>query len=115
MTERGNFTVLVDQDSVIADFEGEFLRRWRDTYPDHPYIPLAERKKFYISEDYPSEYKQLVEDIHNSEGFLASLPPIEGAIDALSAMREEGFDVRICTSPLTRSRYSLMEKYDWVM
>ena len=31
--------ILIDMDGVIADFEGEFLRRWKETHPDKEFIP----------------------------------------------------------------------------
>lgn len=44
--------VLVDMDGVICDFEQSFLDKFREQHPDEPYIPLSERRGFYIDEQY---------------------------------------------------------------
>ena len=44
--------VLVDMDGVICDFEQSFLDKFRKQHPDEPYIPLNERKGFYIDDQY---------------------------------------------------------------
>lgn len=44
--------VLVDMDGVLADFEGGFLKKFRAKYPDQPYIPLEDRRGFWVSEQY---------------------------------------------------------------
>lgn len=106
--------ILVDQDSVLADFEGEFLRRWRQRHPDYPHVPLEQRRSFYIADDYPEEFRGLVRAIHNSPGFIASLPPIPGALEALQEMKQAGHIVKICTSPLVRNVHSMKEKHVWV-
>lgn len=106
--------ILVDQDSVLADFEGELLRIWRKKYPDRAYVPVEKRQTFYIADDYPEEFKADVRLIHNSPGFIANLPPIPGGIEAVLEMKRQGHIVKICTSPLTRNIDSMKEKHDWV-
>eukprot|EP00061_Rhincodon_typus_P013960 g40675.t1 len=44
--------VLVDMDGVLADFEGGFLKKFRDTYPKDPYIELQDRRGFWVSAQY---------------------------------------------------------------
>lgn len=44
--------VLVDMDMVLCDFESYFLEKYREKYPDEPFIPLEERSQFYIREQY---------------------------------------------------------------
>ncbi len=106
--------ILVDQDDVLADFEGEWIRRWQEIHPDLPFVPREQRAAFYVADDYPEHLREMVRAIHNSPGFIASLPPMPGAIEALAEMREAGFIVKICTSPLIRNRDALTEKHDWV-
>ena len=106
--------ILVDQDGVLADFEGRFLELWREWYPDEAYAPNEDRTSFQITDAYPPELKDQVEGVYNSLGFILSLPPIAGAVEAIQEMVALGHTVRICTSPLTRYEDCVLEKYAWV-
>jgi 5'-nucleotidase len=106
--------ILIDQDNVLADFDGSFLSIWRDRFPDRPFVPLAERMVFYIRESYPADARADVEAIYTAPGFIRDLPPIPGAIEALQEMKAEGHIVRICTSPLSQYQNCVEEKHAWV-
>jgi 5'-nucleotidase len=105
--------VLVDMDGVIADFEQGFLDTYMRLHPDKPYVPIGQRKSFYITDDYPAELSHLVNDILHSEGFFYGLNPIDGAIESLNNMAEK-HDVFICSTPLLKNPTCVQEKYDWV-
>lgn len=106
--------ILVDMDGVLADLELGFLQKFQIRYPDLGIVPLANRRTFYIREDYPKDIHPQVESIYTSPDFFANLPPITGAIDALKQMQQNGLSVKICTSPLTRYQNCVEEKYFWV-
>jgi 5'-nucleotidase len=106
--------VLLDMDGVLADFETGFLNHWLRLHPEKGHVPIAERKSFYIDDDYPEAHRSFVGSIFERERFYAELPPIAGAIAGLRAMQAAGHEVRICTSPLTAYRYCVPEKYEWV-
>jgi len=106
--------ILVDQDDVIADFEEQFRKEWTKKHPDLIYIPREQRTAFYIVENYPLEYKDLIKEVQNAEGFCRNMPPIEGGIEAIKEMAAMGIEVSICTSPLTSSKYCASEKFEWV-
>ncbi|TRZ50691.1 5'-3'-deoxyribonucleotidase [bacterium] len=106
--------ILVDMDDVLADFDGEFLKKWREEYPDKFYIPLDKRKSFYIKEEYPEELLGLVTGLYYKEGFARSLPEIQGATEGIKKLKEKGHDVFICTSPLMQYRFCVREKYEWI-
>ena len=44
--------VLVDMDDTLAGFEEHFLAKFREKYPNEPYLPCKERNIFYIDEQY---------------------------------------------------------------
>lgn len=107
--------ILVDMDGVIADFEGEFLTRWRKNHPEKEYVRHEERKGFWLKEQYPIEYRDLVENIYLSPGFYYGLPPVEGSIEALNYLLAQGHNVRLCTAPmLPKYENCVLEKYHWV-
>jgi len=109
-----NNQILIDMDGVIADFEKGFLQNWRKKYPTSPYVPLNKRSTFYIMEDYPNELRDQVQGIYLEKGFIASLPEVKGAINALNEMATAGFKIKICTSPLSNYKNCVEEKYEWV-
>ena len=75
--------ILVDMDDVLADFEGEFLTRWKAQYPDKPYIALKDRKGFNLDKQYPEELRELVKSVYNAPGFCKSLKPIPGSLESI--------------------------------
>ena len=44
--------VLVDMDCVMCDLESQALKRYREKYPEEPYIPLEKRNTFYLRDQY---------------------------------------------------------------
>lgn len=106
--------ILVDMDGVIADFDGEFLKRWQKRHPDKFFVPIEERGTFYVRDSYPDELKPLVTEILLEPSFFREMMPMDGAMEALSEMNEMGWEVFICTSPLSTYKNCVLEKYEWV-
>lgn len=106
--------ILIDQDNVLSDFEKQFLVKWREQYPELPYIPFEKRNTFKIYDQYSPKYKSLIRSIYRAKGFYRSLPLVEGGIEALVEMSELGNNVFICTSPLSLYENCVLEKYEWV-
>jgi 5'-nucleotidase len=106
--------ILIDMDGVISNFDGEFLKRWRDRHPDKPYIPVEERRIFYVKDSYPDELKPMVTEIFSEPSFFRDMMPMEGAKEALFEMEDRGCEVFICTSPLSTYKNCVLEKYEWV-
>lgn len=105
--------VLVDMDGVLVDFEEHFLKCFMAEYPELPFIPVKERRVFYAQDDYPPEYKPLIHSIFESEGFFLTMPPMDGALEAMKTLAEKN-EVFICTAPFTSSRHCAGEKFEWV-
>lgn len=105
--------ILVDMDDVLADFEGEFLTRWKAQYPDKPCIELKDRTTFSLDKQYPEELHDLIKSIYHIPGFCKSLPPIPGSLEAVLDMKQEGHEVFICTAPLSKYESCVLEKYEW--
>ena len=106
--------ILVDQDGVLADFEGGFLQNWKLKYPDRFYVPFEKRVTVDIEPQYPKEFENDIKEIMCSKGFVRSLLPKQGGLEAVIEMRNNDHEVFICTSPLSKSKYCVQEKYEWV-
>ena len=106
--------ILVDMDGVIADLDGEFLKRWQERHPDKPYVPFEKRTSFYVKDSYPEELKPFVVEIFREPTFFRDMLPMDGAKAALFEMDRMGLEVFICTSPLSTYRNCVLEKYEWV-
>ena len=106
--------ILVDLDNTLADFEGNFLRVWREHYPELPWVPREERQHFYQHKDYPDEHKKIVRAVAATKGFFCDLEPISGGLEALQEMEDMGWDVHICTSSYYNYTECVQCKYAWV-
>jgi len=106
--------ILVDMDGVLANFDKAVIAILRQEYPEIPVVEPSDRKSFYLADDYPDEYRETIESIYVRPGFYKNLPPFSGAIDAVNLMDNMGFNVFICTSPLTEYKNCVGEKYEWV-
>ena len=106
--------ILVDMDGVLCDFHKKFLENWRKKYPNREYIELKDTTDFYITNEYPEEYKEDIKEIYNSPNFFSSLDPIEGGINAIKEMVKLGHEVFICTAPLDNYDYCVLEKMQWI-
>ncbi|CAD7973013.1 unnamed protein product [Amoebophrya sp. A25] len=117
--------VLVDMDGVVVDWD----RGFRHAFFGKGYIEDQEidRSRHYEMErcivgEIPQEcidagcesWADVVKEIYCEEGFFRNLPPMKGAVQALKAMLTKGYDVFLCTSPVSFSRYCAQEKWEWV-
>jgi 5'-nucleotidase len=105
-----SLTVLVDMDGVLAGFDTEIIRLLAE---HHPHIPIAGRKNFYISHDYP-EHAELVQSLSAESGFFRDLPVIDGALEGWQRLIDLGYQPRICSSPLRRNPTSAEDKLVWL-
>lgn len=113
---KGNIlkVVLIDMDNTIVNFDKRFDEQWQKKYPDLPFIPCSERKSFHIEKSFPKELENNVLDIFHEPGFFRQLEPIEHAVNALHDIDGAGFEIKLCTAPLTEAPNCMTEKYEWV-
>jgi 5'-nucleotidase len=106
--------ILIDMDDVLSDFDGEFYRKWNEIHPDKHITPPNERKKFYLSDESPEGYADLIRGIYTAPGFVKSLPEIPGSMNALNDIASRGHKIFICTTPLNAYQNCVKEKYEWI-
>ncbi len=106
--------ILVDLDGPLADFEGEFLKRWQEQFPNEFFIPLEQRKAFFLNDDYPEHLREEVARIIATAGFFAGLAPVPGGVDAVKEMTALDNKVFVCTSDIYTNTTGLADKRTWV-
>lgn len=68
--------IAVDMDEVIAGYSQEVEETVRVRLPSVRPVPMSERKKFYVVEDYPEEHRKDVAEIAKMPGFYGRLQPV---------------------------------------
>lgn len=106
--------ILIDLDGPLADLEGEFLKRWKEKFPDEFFIPFDQRKNFFLNDDYPEHLRKKAADILEASGFFVELPPVSGGLDAVKKMAALGHKVFLCTSDIYMNKTGLADKRKWV-
>jgi len=106
--------LLVDLDGPLADFDRGFNDRWQAEFSAEFRVPLGTRKTFRMVDAYPEHLRESVRGVTTREGFFLDLPVVEGAGEALRQLREAGWRISICTSPLISYEHCVGEKYRWV-
>lgn len=110
---KKNKAILIDMDGTIADFNKELLKVLYIRHPNAPVLTTHDIVLFETKTNFPEEYHNIMEEIFHEEGFFERLEPFVGAVEALQEIQKH-FEVRICTSPLTRFEYCITEKYKWI-
>lgn len=109
--------VLVDMDGPACDFETHFLKSWRVRYPGEAFIPIAQRKNFWVQEQYGKldrRYPAMIDDLVGNEAFFRTMPPVPGVRRAVREMTEAGVQVYICSSPRPSHPVTAIGKLEWI-
>ena len=107
-------TVLLDMDSVIVNTPKGFIEKWKEIFPEIPYVPYEKMSSLCLEELYPPEHKDKVLQIWTTPGLFYGLKPLDRALESIEEIRKIAKDVVICTSSPGKSRYAIQEKYEWV-
>lgn len=105
--------VLVDMDGVLADFNKELLKRFKERYPNKLQIPFEQLKTHNTEDNYEREDREIIRNIYHEPGFVKSLEPIPGGLEAIKEMSSR-WDVVICTAFLKKYENCIGEKFEWI-
>lgn len=111
---RGEQTVLVDMDGVLADFDEPNNAIVRAHFPGLQIV--AERPEFYFKETY-KDYPAVVDRIEADcrlPGFIRSFPLVDGALQGWQRILDAGYTPRVCSSPLENHPTIIDEKKEWL-
>ncbi len=105
--------VIIDMDNSKVDFSASYEAGLKKILPPEAF-ENQDITKFYAEERFEPQYHDLVHEMLRSEGFFLNMTPMQGALEAIQEMVEEGIEVIICTVPHPRSDYCIPEKIAWV-
>jgi len=112
-SKRDASVILVDMDDTIADFTGRALALLSMKYPDLV-LPKKEVTSFPLANSFDPADKAKVTALFLQEGYFRDMEPLPGAVAALHQMVDAGYNVRLCSAPLSSSPKCLAEKAEWV-
>lgn len=106
-------TVLVDMDEVLA----YYLEALDDALvlndPEYPLVPYGHRDRYNQLGGPGFNLDSLAAGM-NTPGLFRHLRPVEGAVDALHEMANEGLNILIVTTPTFENRTCAQDKFEWV-
>jgi 5'-nucleotidase len=93
--------LLFDMDGVLCDFEAAAVEILKSRGITRDNTPKA-------------EFKQMISDCQDIDGFYRRLPPIEGAVEAFKELSKH-YDCYVCSAPSWTNPSSWTDKHQWVM
>ena len=89
-------TLICDMDEVIFDLSDTVRERVNKDFNKN--YPKGFNKNYWWS-DYEGIPQKYFEDLLNEKGLFLNLKPYEGAIEVLTKLNNEGYDIHILTFP----------------
>lgn len=102
-------TLICDMDEVVADLSDKIRLLVNEDFNKD--FPKGFNKNYWWA-DYGID-RSYFEKLLNEEGMFLNLQPIDGAIEALHKLHEEGYDIHILTYP-QKNKYCYTEKVKWI-
>lgn len=102
--------IVTDLDDTGVNLSKEVIRRYNEDYNDN--FDWRENKS-YLWQDTkaPADY---FKSILSSKGIFLNAEPIDGFVDIMTKLHNDGFSIKICTLPQWYSWYCFQEKIEWV-
>lgn len=106
--------ILIDMDGVLCKWQEMYDGLLRTHYPHIPIFPFEKVTRFKTQSFYAEEHRAEIAEMMNRPGFYRDLEPMDGAVQALKAMKAAGLQVFLCTAPYLTNKTCASEKMDWV-
>lgn len=103
---------IVDLDEVMFDFDGAVIEQWSRFLPNLKRIDSNLLEHWNLADNYPPEYTDAITSIWREKSFFRNLKPIDGAVNAINEMLDEGIKVFFCSTPTTREPFCMYEKLE---
>ncbi len=104
---------LVDMDLTIVAWESRCDVELARILPKEVF-EKRNPQEYWIQKQFGDEHHSSISEIFLRQGFFLNLPPIEGALQGVQEMIDEGIDVMICSTPLENSEHCIPEKKEWL-
>lgn len=102
--------IIMDMDEVVANLTKGVCDHYNKDFNDN--------KKWYENDnywwkDFDKAEQSYFEELLNTKGLFKSLEPINGMVDILNELYEEGYSIYFCTAP-QYNEYCFKEKKEWL-
>jgi len=103
-------TLLIDMDAILVDILKSWILEINRRFDEK--ITLEDIVNWNVGDCCKAGNK--VYGILHEKGFFEDLDPIEGAVETMKKLQDEGFEIFIVTAPIMDSPYVFREKIKWV-
>lgn len=104
--------VLVDLDGVVVDWTHEFETGLATKYP---HLQFEMMREFSTPKHLSQEHQDAINEVKYAAGFYRHMRPIEGALDGILELEDEGYDVWFCSSPEVFNVSCESDKKSWIV
>lgn len=101
-------------DGVLADWGKQWDHVLNTFWPESQAPRHAQQTTFNLKDGLDAYDRDVVDLAMAHPHFYRDLDPIEGAVEALHQMQEDGHTVTVCTSPWLANKTCVTDKLHWL-
>lgn len=101
----------MDMDGVGYDYPGGHQAKMREMFPNEPELALQHRRR-YSDLAHPDVDPLKVQAVKDAPGLFAGLELIDGYVEAVMQMHEDGHYVTFASTPTTSNPTCAQDKFD---
>jgi 5'(3')-deoxyribonucleotidase len=104
--------ILIDLDGVCADFYGRLLDMYNNDFDDD--LTRSEITTWALAPAFRKATREQIRSYMSVPGFWSELQPIEGAVETLYGLHNDGHDLVVVSAAPGDSVIAGKEKFQWV-